>query len=263
MKYAVAILILLVLCMNIPLDSFAETGKHSVYDTLKLRFDTNPNVCLFEVSPEIHDDWHTLKYVTVSAIEEWVDKLEYVYPDGDWSMDIKTISWEEHVTKTVHHYTECNIMINYEKTSNSYALGTTSLFFNQSWHKFMFINVFLESQKSVTKIDLGNDINESTVEKIEQSYPLPINTIRNIVLHEFGHGLGLGHYDSPEPLHAYLQSSMTPSISPFDETQNLSVTYLDLAMIGLIYGENGWKLPSPAYHINGCYIIDMYQFKCF
>jgi predicted Zn-dependent protease len=263
MKYAVAILILLVLCMNIPLDSFAETGKHGVYNTLKLRFDTNPNVCLFEVNPEIYDDWHTLKYVTISAIEEWVDKLEYVYPDGDWSMDIKTISWEEHVTKTVHHYTECNIMINYEETSNSHALGTTSLFFNQSWHKFMFINVFLESQKSVTKIVLRNDINEATVEKIEQSYPLPINTIRNIVLHEFGHGLGLGHYDSPEPLHAYLQSSMTPSISPFDETQNLSVTYLDLAMIGLIYGENGWKLPSPVYHINGCYIIDMYQFKCF
>ena len=105
----------------------------------------------------------------------------------------------------------------------------------------MFINVFLESQKSVTNIVLGNDINESTVEKIEQSYPLPINTIRNIVLHEFGHGLGLGHYESSEPVHSYLKSSMAPSINPFDEKQILSVTYLDLAMIGLIYGENGWK----------------------
>ena len=263
MKYSVAILILLVLCMNIPLDSFAETGKYSVYDTLKLRFDTNPNVCLFEVNPEIHDDWHTLKYVTLSAIEEWVDKLEYVYPNGDWSLSIKTISWEDHKTAIASDYPECNIMINYESTSNSYALGTTSLIFNQSWHKYMFINIFLESQKSVTKIVLGNDINEATVEKMEQSYPLPTSTIRNIVLHEFGHGLGLGHYDSPEPLHAYLQSSMTPSISPFNETQILSVTYLDLAMIGLIYGENGWKSPSPVYHIDGCHIIDMYKFKCY
>ena len=263
MRYFVYLLVFMVLFMNVPLSSFAETDEYSLYDTLKLRFNTNPNVCLFEVNPEIYDDWYTLKYTTVSAIEEWIDKLEYVYPNGDWSMDIKTVSWEDHKTAIPNDYPECNIMINYEKSSSGNALGTTGLFFHQSWHKYMFINVFLESSKSVTKIVLGNDITEATVEKIEQDYPLPRSTIKNIVLHEFGHGLGLGHYESSEPVHSYLKSSMTPSINPFDETQILSVTYLDLAMIGLIYGENGWKSPSPVYHINGCHIINMYEFKCF
>ena len=44
-------------------------------------------------------------------------------------------------------------------------------------------------------------------------------------------------------MQGYTHSSMTPSIKPFDENQILSVTYLDLVMIGKIYGENGWNIP--------------------
>ena len=57
MKFAVVILILLVLFMNVPI--YAENGEYSKYDSLKLRFDTNPHVCLFEVNPELYD-WHKL-----------------------------------------------------------------------------------------------------------------------------------------------------------------------------------------------------------
>ena len=260
MKYSVVILILLVLCMNVPI--YAENGEYSKYDSLKLRFDTNPHVCLFEVNPELYD-WHKLKYITISAIEEWILKLEYAYPDGNWAVLVETIAWEDHKAANALDYPQCNIMINYEKTSNSTTLGSTGLNFNASWHKFMFINVFLESQKSVTKIVLGNDINEATVEKMEQSYPLSENTIRNIILHEFGHGLGLAHFNLNRSMQGYTQSVMAPTISPFDENQILSVTYLDLVMIGKIYGENGWNKPSPVFHIKGCYISDKYTFRCY
>ena len=250
----------MVLSMNIPI--YAETEPNSKYETLKLRHTTNPYVCLFEVNPDIYNDWVGLKYITISAIEEWILKLEYVYPNGDWSVLVETISWEDHKTASALDYPQCNIMINYEESSNSKTLGNTGLNFNQSWHKFMFINIFLESQKNITTIVIGDDISTSTVNMVKQSYPLSENTIKNIIMHEFGHGLGLAHFNINRSMMGYTQSVMTPTIKPFDENQILSVTYLDLVMIGKIYGENGWNIPSPVFHIKGCYISDSYIFKC-
>ena len=261
MKYVVIILIVMVLSMNIPI--YAENGEYSKYDSLKLRHATNPYVCLFEVNPELYDDWYKLKYITIDAIEEWILKLEYTYPNGNWAVLVETISWEEHEKKTPFDYPQCNIMINYEKSSNSKTLGNTSLNFNTSWHKFMFINVFLESQKNITKIVIGDDMSTSTVNRVQESYPLSENTIRNIILHEFGHGLGLAHFNLNRSMQGYTQSVMAPTISAFDENQILSVTYLDLVMIGKIYGENGWNIPSPIFHIKGCYISDSYIFRCY
>ena len=251
----------MVLSMNIPI--YAENGEYSKYDSLKLRHATNPHVCLFEVNPELYDDWYKLKYITISAIEEWILKLEYSYPNGNWAVLVETIPWEEHEKKTPFDYPQCNIMINYEKSSNSKTLGNTSLNFNTSWHKFMFINVFLESQKNITKIVIGDDISTSTVNMVQESYPLSENTIKNIIVHEFGHGLGLAHFNLNRSMQGYTQSVMAPTISPFDENQVLSVTYLDLVMIGKIYGENGWNIPSPVFHIKGCYISDSYIFRCY
>ena len=55
MKYAVILLVFMVLFMNVPLNSFAENGEYSKYNSLKLRHATNPHVCLLEVNPELYD----------------------------------------------------------------------------------------------------------------------------------------------------------------------------------------------------------------
>ena len=125
----------------------------------------------------------------------------------------------------------------------------------------MFINIFLESQKSVTKIVLGDN---TTVSAVNTSYPLPPNTIKNIVVHELGHGFGLGHfYSGLDRKEGYTRSVMVESIDPFDEHQNLSVTYIDLMMLVKIYGEDGWSSPQPVYHIDGCNILNTFLFRCF
>ena len=256
----------MILFMNIPLNSFAENGSYSKFDSIGLRHETAPNICLFEVDPLIHDNWNSLKNITIIAINEWIIKLEYFYPDGDWGVDIEIISWEDHKSALADDYPECNIMINYEKSSNSKSLGNTGLNFNKSWHKYMFINIFLESQKSITKIVVNEDYSSSTITKIQESYPLSENTIKNIVLHEFGHGLGLAHYDKgrlQSQMMSHTQSVMVPSIKAFDDSQILSVTYIDLVMIGKIYGENGWNKPTPVYHIKGCHVSDSYIFRCY
>ena len=265
----------MVLFMNVPI--YAENSSFSKYDSLKLRHNTNPNICLFEVNPEIYDDWGVLKNTTISAIEEWIFKLDNFYPNSDWSVSIEIIPWIEHEDKKVEDFTNCNIMINYEKSSGGAALGTTSLNFNKSWHKFMFINIFLESQKSKTVINIGNNFNNTTIDRVEDIKPLSILAIKNVILHEFGHGIGLGHYNSERSHNIktnYMRSVMVPSIEPFNTDQELYVTYLDIMMIGEMYGENGWNRPVPAYPIKGCNITMLteqdnpifafrYIFKCF
>lgn len=258
MKLIATFFIILLLTMNLPL-IHSEGGY--LYETLRLRHADNPDICMFEVNPSLYSNWDELKSLTLIGIAEWTVKLEYTYPDGDWGVVVKEISWEEHATKSVHDYEYCDIMINYEKTSNDMALGYTSLNFSKSWHKFMFINIFLESQKSVTKIVLGNN---TTVSAVNTSYPLPPNTIKNIVVHELGHGFGLGHfYSGLDRKEGYTRSVMVESIDPFDEHQNLSVTYIDLMMLVKIYGENGWSSPQPVYHIDGCNILNTFLFRCF
>ena len=89
MKYIAIVIIFMVLfSMFIPI--YAENEQNSKYDSLKLRHATNPYVCLFEVNPELYDDWYKLKYITIDAIEEWILKLEYTYPNGDWSVLVET-----------------------------------------------------------------------------------------------------------------------------------------------------------------------------
>ena len=273
----VPLLTLMILLMNIPIsDIYAENGEYSKFNSLKLRHDTNPNVCLFEVNPDIYDDWEGLKYITISAIEEWIIKLENFYPNGDWGVSIETISWVEHENKKVEKFTNCNIMINYEKLSGGNALGTTSLNFNQSWHKFMFINVFLESEKVKTLITLGDGLKNTTVERIGDVRSLSLLAIKNVIVHEFGHGIGLGHYNSDKSHNVktnYMRSVMVPYIDPFNINQELYVTYLDIVMIGEIYGENGWNKPTPVYPIKGCniklaeqynpFFVFQYIFKCY
>lgn len=259
MKVVAGFFIILLLTVNLPL-IHSEGGY--MYDSLRLRHADNPDICLFEIDPSLYSNWNELKNLTLIGIAEWIVKLQYAYPDGDWNLTVREISWEDHAIKSVHDYGDCDIMFNYEKTSNDMALGYTSLNFNQSWHKFMFINIFLESQKSVTKIVIGGD-NSTVVSRDSASYPLPPNTIKNIVVHELGHGFGLGHFQSGYDPNGYTKSVMVEAINPFDEHQNLSVTYLDLIMVAKIYGENGWGSPQPVYHIDGCHILSTFLFSCF
>jgi len=60
-------------------------------------------------------------------------------------------------------------MINFEKTNEKKksAIGTTSIVFNNSNHKFMFINIYLEHETKAKnlKIIFGEENSEITVEQ--------------------------------------------------------------------------------------------------
>lgn len=232
-----------------------STAHADVFETLKLKQDNRPSVCVFEASPEITDDWDLLEVATLMGIYEWQIKLYDYYPNGDWTIDVhETIPWEDHQHKFAKDFDYCNIMINFEKTNEQKksAIGTTSIVFNNSNHKFMFINIYLEhptTSKNV-KITIGEETTGTFTVGIKNIILTP-NQVRNVVLHEMGHGLGLLHYEITNPLkpgeHGTDRSSMYYSIDLNDKEQWLEVKLPEILMLKEIYGEDGWLGSSPAW----------------
>mgnify|MGYP003639512185 CR=1 FL=1 len=268
MQYSILIILLalglLIFSVSIS-EAFAEKVPVDLYKTLKLRHDTNPTICIFEANPEITDKWSDVLLMTVSGINEWRTSLSYTYPDGDWHMPLKqVIPWDNHAEKSADEFRYCNIMINYEKSSGDSSLGNTGLKFNKSYHKYMFINVFLETQRNAMVITLNNSGN-STVEN-NPIKEMPMNTIKNIVVHELGHALGLGHYFIGTPLTGdeenFDRSVMIPTIKPFEEDQSLIVRPLDTFMLGQLYGNDGWSGAHPPHVVRECYIPYPTVYSC-
>jgi hypothetical protein len=90
--------------------------------------------------------------------------------------------------------------------------------------------------------------------------------VRNVVLHEMGHALGLEHYNLTNPLkpgeHGTDRSSMYYSINLSDTTQSLEVKRPEILMLKEIYGEDGWLGTEPAWNIKSCTVINSILYGC-
>ena len=90
---------------------------------------------------------------------------------------------------------------------------------------------------------------------------IPLNSIRNVVLHEVGHSFGLGHYimtlDGKKSGDIYQYSAMVPSLDPWDEDLVLEIQPSDISMMTELYGTDGWlgeqtfPLPAMCTFVNG------------
>jgi len=178
--------------------------------------------------------------------------------EGDWSIYIQSIvHYEEHWNKTPDDYRHCNIFLTYEAWSEGredMALGLTGIDFADSRHKFTYIVIFLHAEeRNNIVIDLGSmkENNEGKYEFVFDKKQLPLNTIYNIVLHEVGHGLGLGHYWSTQE-DDYKRSALIPSLKPFDEDINFEITIADKFQLGRLYGLDGFQKPQPVWIPDHC-----------
>ena len=233
------------------------------YEYLGVRHDVRPQVCLFEPNPT-HIDWQYWKDVEFEswkAVLDWQVEMTEFLPEGDWSMYIhSTVPYHEHWNKTPDDYRHCNIFLTYEafnEDPESKALGITGIDFSKSSHKFTYIVVYLHALSNTNIVLNFEDAKkdpETGLTKFEinlEREQLPLQTVYNIVLHEMGHGLGLGHYESQSP-NGLDRSTMTPSLKPFNSNEVFEVKLADKFMLGYLYGTDGYQKPQPPWIDDYC-----------
>ena len=254
------VLLVSLVCCSV---TYAYGEKLDVYDTLRIKQERPPTVCVFEANPEITDNWENIEVVTYEAINEWKVALEN--ESNLLFLPIYgTIPWSDHAEKKATDFPMCNILINYEESSGTEALGTTSIDFSKSWHKYMFINVYLNHYKSTINITLGET--DAVVGTASTLKPLPLNSVKNIIMHEFGHALGLGHYHIAGAINGgvtpWKHSVMVPSIAPFDEELTMKIQPSDLEMIRQLYGKDGFISTYPIIIPSNCSFKDGQLIQC-
>ena len=226
------------LMLGVFTNAYAEHNVIDVYQNLKIKHKYSPNVCIFEPDPSITDNWEEIEKATRSGVLAWTQSLESM--SSGWHMNIKpVIPWSEHAYLSTENYTQCQIFIDYGYNSGTKAMGTTALDFSKSWHKFTYITIYLTAQEKAPKITicLGTCEKETGVEGVPKEFPM--NTIRNITIHEFGHAIGLGHYHSANKITGFSESAMNPMINPFSE-DIWGVKANDINMLVKLYGSDAF-----------------------
>ena len=240
--------------------SQVDLTPYDKYENLKIKHSTNPNLCIFEADPTFTSNWKEIETKTKIAVYYWEASLHAV-TGGNWDINIlPTVPFEEHENAMAEDYPMCNIMITFEDHNpDTNALGTTGIDFASSNHKYTFIRVYLNAadlQKIEINIgELKND-EEVTITFENNRKPLPMNTVRNIIMHEIGHGLGLGHFFGVDQE----KSVMRPSLEPFSDDE-WNVQLVDIKMLIELYGEDGFGGNGLPYNPNACYFTQDSQLE--
>jgi len=213
------------------------------FETLKLRHDKAPDICIFNPDPAIDGDrTYNFEVLTRVSVDLWVEALQKQYPKGNWELKVHDpIPFAEHDKASAYDFPQCDILIAFETIERDLKspdrLGFTQINFSNSNHKYMIIVVYTyQFNNEILLSDDGSTITRGII-------PHSLSTIQSIILHELGHGFGLLHYDISSPLKdgelGVDRSIMYPSLNP-DLIGSIDIKLPEILMIGEIYGEDGW-----------------------
>ena len=264
------ICILLLFCFLIGFGIQSAFGDK--YSSLGMAFKGEPFVCIFEPHPEYTDKQASVIQAAENAVQLWEDALYTHSPSGNWNLDTVVIPIEWHHTANAYSFPMCDILIAFEYSSENQSLGYTHMNFSKSWHKYSHATIFLNDFRATQHYDLNLDTGK--YEHVNTTYKLTefsMTAVQNIITHEFGHTLGLGHYKITDyPIYAddrpWLEASvMYYAINP-DIQEVATPKYVDVKMLEELYYSDGFggnsviKLPLAGYYSPGD--EDICTFKC-
>lgn len=197
------------------------------YDVQSNRFTTKPMICVVEPGNDLRQS--TIKSVmeeSKAAIYDWIVPLsEKSTNKNKWAINYLEIS-----NKGSFDFSVCNVIINFKNESDSkylYNLGTHQ-YVNDTSYIIIYYKIYGCKTSLACK---SND--ESLITKIG-------STLR----HEFGHAIGLGHYqaDKFENSEWFEHPETAPSImlAYSKGTQHEQVTQSDIDKVIDIYDNSGF-----------------------
>ena len=262
----------MVLIVSIVWLSCLYIANADMYKTLGVSHNRAPLTCIFEPDPKYTHDQSKIMEASETAINNWEVALNEYSPSGYWELRTIAVPFELHDKKTPDDFRVCNILISFEyMNSETSALGFTHIDFSKSWHKYMHIVLYLNTYEDLNmpKITITFGESGSTIEVDASVKEFPIETIQNIISHEFGHALGAGHYQLTSPPISnkpWIDTSiMYYALDPSD-TDLMIPKYVDVKMIELIYGSDGFggQVPLKPPRINYYNIddVDICSYKC-
>ena len=240
------VLIVLIVCFSslymASADRYLALGQQHRIDS---------TVCLMMPDEEVEPRVAEIEEISISAIKEWEDKVNERM-NINTTRDIIVFPWAEHDVKSVYEFPQCKTFVTFEtKLLKNKVLGQAGFDFSKSWFKYSWSEIATQHYKGDIRVSIvlgGN----SQVESVKELVDLPINDIRNIVLHEMGHALyGLGHYESGDiPKVGFKKSAMYYAITPFAD-QVLEVTDNDVDMIDRLYSDEYRFKPRVCHFFGG------------